>query len=153
MKVVVGFILGVASLLYVPNIVEKAGVLGIITGGYIIAPEASSIVAHYCFGNGDTLYLDPNYIQQSKVVQQQLSKMKVGETKAIRFHQKEDWRLSYALNPFNITKTKDGAVIHQYIKFRGNDYTYLNILGHKIKVTDNIVHAFECEPYVAICKI
>ena len=152
-RVLLGAAIMLGMVLYVPNFIQKLGVTGLIMGGYVVAPEASDIVSHYCFGDGDTLYLDPSYIRESDVVKQHLSKMNVGETKQIRFHQKEDWRLSYALNPFNITKTKDGAILHQYIKFRGHDYTYLNIMGHKVKVSDNVVHVFDCKPYTAICKI
>lgn len=36
---------------------KKAFVISLIIGGKIVAPEASSVLAHYCFGNGDTLYL------------------------------------------------------------------------------------------------
>lgn len=146
-------IFGLGAIIIVPNVLQKTIIVGMIIGGRFIAPEASKVLQHYCFGNGDTLYLDPNYLRTSPVVQKNLDNMSIGQSKKIRFHQKEDWRLSYALNPFTITKTNHGAIIEQYIKFRENDYTYLNILGYKIKVSDNVVHVFECKPFVAICVI
>lgn len=146
-------ILLISTVLLIPNFAQKAAVVGIIVGGYFLYPEASKVVAHYCFGNGDTLHLDPTYIRNSRVIVQKLNTMKIGESKEVRFNQTEDWRLSYALNPFTIKRTKEGATIHQYIKFRGHDYTYLNFLGHKLKVSDNIVHVFDCKPYVVICQI
>lgn len=146
-------ILLISTVLLIPNFVQKTAVISIVIVGYFLYPEASKVVAHYCFGNGDTLHLNPNYIRQSNVIVQKLNTMKIGESREVRFKQKEDWRLSYALNPFNITKTEEGATIHQYIKFRGEDYTYLNFLGHKLKVSDNIVHVFDCKPYVVICQI
>ncbi len=127
-------------------------VVGMILGGKVIAPEASSILQHYCFGSGDTLVLDNSYIKQSPVVKKHLQQMKQGESRKVRLKQSEDWRLSYALNPFTITKTDSGVVINQFIKFKQQDYTYLNILGHKIKVQDDMVHCFDCEPFEVICK-
>lgn len=151
--ITIGLILLISTVLLIPNFAQKAAVVGIIVGGYFLYPEASKVVAHYCFGNGDTLHLDPTYIRNSRVIVQKLNTMKIGESKEVRFNQKEDWRLSYALNPFTIKRTKEGATIHQYIKFRGHDYTYLNFLGYKLKVSDNIVHVFDCKPYVIICQI
>ena len=148
-----GLIILISTVFLVPNFAQKTAVIGIVVVGYFLYPEASEVVAHYCFGNGDTLHLDPNYIRHSKVILQKLNTMKIGESREVRFKQKEDWRLSYALNPFIITRTIEGATIHQYIKFRGEDYTYLNFWGYKMKVSDNIVHVFDCTPYVVICQI
>ena len=41
---------------------KKVIVLVIMAGGWFIAPEASAILKHYCFGNGDTLIFDSSYL-------------------------------------------------------------------------------------------
>lgn len=134
---------------------KQACLIGMIVGGSIISPEGSAVLRHYCFGNGDTLELDADYIKSSPVFLKNAKKLKVGESKRVVFKQSEDWRLSYALNPFVITRTSTGYLIHQYIKFdsSGKIYTDLNLFFTKIRVSDNFVHAFECKPFVAICKI
>lgn len=114
-----------------------------------IFPEASKILYHYCFGDGSELKLNSNYLKKSPVIQSELKKMKIGESKIIRFKQNKDWRLSYAINGFTMTKEKDKVVIKQYIKFdSSNDvYTDLNFIFFKYRIEDNIVHVFQCEPF------
>lgn len=134
---------------------DKVLVMGIILGGKFISPEGSSIVNHYCFGNGDTLFMDPSYIKRSPVVLREMEGMRDGQIKRVVFTQKDDWRLSYALNPFHIKKEGDKFKIYQYIKFSDNKkiYTELNLGFTKIRVNDGIVHAYDCKPYVAYCEI
>lgn len=134
---------------------NKLPVQILILGGKIISPEGSQILDHYCSGNGDTLFLDPSYIKKSPVVLREIEGMREGQTKNIRFTQKEDWRLSYALNPFKIKKEEGKFKIYQYIKFdsKGRDYTDLNLGFTKLRVKDGMVHVYECKPYVAYCEI
>lgn len=129
-------------------------VLTLIAGGKLIAPEGSAILTHYCFGNGDTLQLSPDYIRQSPVVLRALRTLSEGGIKRVTFNQKEDWRLSYALNPFYITQSKGECVIYQHIAFATDKttFTVLNLFGLKLTVPDNIVHAFDCKPFVATCR-
>lgn len=135
--------------------IEKAKVQILILGGKLVSPEASQILDHYCSGNGDTLFLDNSYIKRSPVILREMQGMKEGQIKKIRFTQKEDWRLSYALNPFKIKKEGGKFKIYQYIKFdsKGKDYTDLNLGFTKIRVKDGMVHVYECKPYVAYCEI
>lgn len=134
---------------------DKVLVMGIIYGGKLISPEGSDIVNHYCFGDGDTLFMDPSYIKNSPVVKREMQGMKDGQVKRVVFTQKEDWRLSYALNPFHIKRIGDKYRIYQYIKFSDNKkiYTELNLGFTKIQVNDGIVHAYDCKPYVAVCDL
>lgn len=120
-----------------------------IIGSKLIFPEASLILQHYCFGDGTKLVLNSDYIEKSPVVQKNLKQMEINQTKIITFNQKEDWRLSYALNGFIMTKKKNKVIIKQYIKFdySGQIYTYLNFGFFKLKVYDNIVHVFDCKPF------
>ena len=112
------------------------------------------VLSHYISGSGETLQLDPVYIKNSSVVRKAIKNMRIGETKKISFKQSEDWRLSYALNPFRIARKSDGYEISQWIEFdRSNKvYTYLNLGFTKIKVYDNLVHAYSCKPFMVKCK-
>ena len=124
---------------------------GVIATQYSIPVEGISILNHYMFGNGEDLILKSDYIPNSPVIKKELKNMRVGETKRITFKQKEDWRLSYALNPFNLKKTKNGFEIYQYIKFdtKGDVYTYLNTPFAKLKIKDSWVHIKKCKPFMA----
>ena len=125
---------------------KKIVVIGMIVVGHFFFPEASQALRHYCFGDGSDLYVDSEYIKNSPVVKKHLAKMKVGEKKKVGFHQSEDWRLSFALNPFTIHKKKDKVEITQWMKFdsKGNVITWLFF----IPVPDDIVHTFDCTPYM-----
>lgn len=134
---------------------KKIPVQVMILGGKIVSPEGSKILDHYCSGDGDTLFLENSYIKKSPVILREIKGMKEGQIKKVRFYQNEDWRLSYALNPFNIKKEKGKIKIYQLIKFdnKGKDYTDLNLGFTKIRVKDNIVHVYKCKPYIAYCEI
>lgn len=133
---------------------SKAFVIALIIGGKVIAPEASAILSHYCFGNGDTLYLNADYVKTSPVVIKSMQGLKIGQSRKISFKQKEDWRLSYALNPFTIKRMTEGYTITQYMEFdkTGTVATNLNLGFTKIKIDDNIAHAFDCKPYLVVFK-
>ena len=115
----------------------------------ITAPEGCSILQHYYFGNGKPLELKSDYLPNSPVIKMELKRMKVGQTKVITFKQYRDWRLSYALNPFSLTKLENGFDLHQFIKFdtKGAVYTYINIGFFKFKVKDNWVHFLKTTPF------
>jgi hypothetical protein len=116
----------------------------------ITAPEGSAILWHYCFAKGEDLTLKSDYIPNSPVVLKELRKMKIGQDKTIRFSQEEDWRLSYALNPFHLVKTKSGFKIYQYIKFdtKGIDRTVINLHLFKFTVQDRWVYLLNPKPFM-----
>ena len=111
--------------------------------------EGVKILHHYMFGDGSDLVLDSDYIPQSTLIVSRLKKMKVGETRKISFKQSEDWRLSYAINGFSLTKTENGFNINQYIQFdrSGKIYTIINLYFFKFKFYDNWVHVKNCTPF------
>lgn len=139
-KVLIGILI-LAILFY-----KKVIVIGMIVVGFFFFPEASQALRHYCFGDGSQLNVDPEYIKTSPVVQQHLAKMKVGQKKKVGLHQWEDWRLSFAINPFTIEKQKHKVVITQWMEFdkKNKVTTWLFF----IPVKDNIVHTFDCTPYM-----
>jgi hypothetical protein len=136
-------------LVILSSIFSKLMVIGMIVFSTFTYPEASRILNHYCFGNGDTLMLDTSYLKVSPVIVKELKTMKVGETKIVRFTQKDDWRLSYAINGFTLIKKKHKVIVKQYIEFdkTGEIYTDLNLGVAKLRVDDGFVHTFDCTPY------
>lgn len=134
------------GLLFILFNIKKIIVLGMIAFGALVFPEASQALRHYCFGNGEKLVVHSGYIIKSPVVQKHLRKMKVGDKKKIGMHQWEDWRLSFAINPFSMEKRKDKVIITQWMKFdnTGNVITWFG----PIPLPDNIVHTFNCTPYL-----
>jgi hypothetical protein len=136
-------------LVVLSSVTTKLMVVSMIVLSNFIYPEASSILNHYCFGDGDTLNLDTSYLKISPVITKELETMRVGETKIVRFKQKDDWRLSYAINGFTLIKKKHKVIVKQYIEFdkTGKVYTDLNLGITKIRVDDGFVHTFDCTPF------
>lgn len=117
--------------------------------GRPIYREASQILHHYIDGNGKPLNLNSDYIKTSPVVHKALRSMKAGESKEVRFKQHEDWRLSYALNPFILKKEQNRVRIYQRIVFRNEKgvYTNLNLFFFKVKLPDRLIYALNPKPY------
>ncbi len=116
----------------------------------IKAPEASTILQHYCFGNGEDLELKSDYLPNSPVIIKNLNKMRIGQNKKITLYQHEDWRLSYALNPFKLVKKQNGFEIYQYIKFdkTGTVPTKIKISFIEFYVKDSWVHILKPIPFM-----
>lgn len=147
--IIVG-IIGLMTLCY-----KKLVVVAMIVVGFFVAPEASQILSHYCFGDGDTLYLDSSYLKRSPVVISAATGLKVGgKINKVRVIQSRDWRLSYAINGFTLKRTKKGYVIQQWIEFdkTGTIPTDINFGVGKLRVQDAIVHTFDCTPFWVICE-
>lgn len=144
MKTKTKILIGVA----LPAIIffKKIVVIGMIVVGYFLFQEASQALRHYCFGDGSNLHISAEYIKTSPVVQKHLANMQIGEKKKVGVKQADDWRLSFVLNPFTIHKKKDKVEITQWMKFdsKGDVITWL----YFIPVPDNIVHTFDCTPYI-----
>jgi hypothetical protein len=136
-------------LVILSSIFSKMMVIGMIVFSTFTYPEASCILNQYCFGDGDTLVLDTSYLKVSPVITKELSTMRVGETRIVRFTQKDDWRLSYAINGFTLIKKKHKVIVKQYIVFdkTGKVYTDLNLGVAKLRVDDGFVHTFDCTPF------
>lgn len=134
---------------------KKLFVVAMIVGGFFVAPEASQILSHYCFGNGDTLFLDSSYLKTSPVVISAAKGLNVGgQIAEVRLNQSDDWRLSYAINGFTLKRTKKGYVIQQWIEFdkTGAIPTDINLGISKLRVQDAIVHTFDCTPFWVVCE-
>ena len=148
--IIVAGIIGLITLCY-----KKLFVVAMIVGGFFVAPEASQILSHYCFGDGDTLYLDSSYLKTSPVVISAAKGLNVGgKITEVRLNQSDDWRLSYAINGFTLKRTKKGFVIQQWIEFdkTGTIPTNINFGVGKLRVQDAIAHTFDCTPFWVICE-
>ena len=148
--VIIVVIIGLMTLWY-----KKIVVVAMIVGGFFIAPEASQILSHYCFGDGDTLYLDSSYLKTSPVVVSAATGLKVGgKINKVTLIQSRDWRLSYAINGFTLKRTRNGYVIQQWIEFdkTGTIPTYINFGVFELPVPDAIVHTFDCTPFWVMCE-
>jgi hypothetical protein len=139
-----------SSVILIAVFFKKILVLGMICIGAIIYPEASSVLRHYCFGNGETLMLESDYISKSPVILKEIKKLKIGHKKTVRFRQWEDWRLSYAINGFTLERKKDSVLVTQWILFDTTNKvcTYFG----PVAIPDNIVHTFDCHPYQVKCQ-
>ena len=120
----------------------------------LIPPEGFVVLKHYLFGDGSTLVLESDYIPTSPVIVEALETMKAGQTEKISFKQEKDWRLSYAINGFNLTKTQNGFTIKQWIAFdrTGKVFTYIRTPLGTFKFYDNWVHVVACKPFMVVAK-
>ncbi len=114
--------------------------------GSLFFPEASIALSHYCFGNGDTLRVESDYIRTSPVVIKEIKTLKKGEKRRVGMKQSEDWRLSYALNPFNIERKGNKIIITQWMQFDKSNKVKTRF--GPFSFNDNIVHTFDCKPYL-----
>jgi hypothetical protein len=117
-------------------------------GGFIY-PEASKILRHYIFGNGDDLIITSKYFFESKFIINVLNKNQNAKIIGpITLKIKENPRIAYAVNGFYINKNKP-MEIYQEIVFASrkdrNTYTSFNILNKKLNIPDRLVRAFEAD--------
>jgi hypothetical protein len=122
---------------------------GIATIGGIASPEAGRIVGHYIHGRGADLWLSPEYIRTSPVILRCLMQLKEGESRQFGFHQSEDWRLSYALNPFSLRKQNGKVLLWQFIKFetRPSTLTTMNYGIGKFQLPDALIYSMHPKAY------
>jgi hypothetical protein len=117
-------------------------------GGFIY-PEASKILKHYIFGNGDDLIITSKYFFESKFIINTLNKnQNIEIIGPITLKIKENPRIAYAVNGFYINKN-DPMEIYQKIIFASrkdrNTYTSFDILNKKLNIPDRLVRAFEAD--------
>ncbi|GHU86772.1 hypothetical protein FACS189476_00660 [Spirochaetia bacterium] len=121
----------------------------IIFFGWFIYPEASNILKHYIYGNGNDLEIISRYFFKSAVIKKSLeNKQNIELIGPITLRIQDDPRIAYAINGFYI-KNKNNVEIFQKIDFaKMNDrhtYTTFNILNREIKIPDRLIRAFETD--------
>lgn len=128
--------------------VKKLIVLGMILVGALIFPEASLALRHYCFGNGEKLIVESNYFEKSSIIQNHLKKMKIGDKKMVWVNRFDDFRLSSAINNFSLEKKKNKVIIKQWMYIRRSNDIFTWFGPIPVPITGNIVHTFNCTPYL-----
>lgn len=123
--------------------------------GRIVSPEAGAIVHHYLYGKGKDLWLDSSYLQTSPVILRSWHSLRVGEQRVFSLrHQAEDWRLSYALNPFSLRRSAHEILLWQQIEFSSNPRvrTTLNYDLGSVRLPDALIHALHPQPFMVYSK-
>lgn len=119
-------------------------------GGRVVSPEAGQIIWHYLYGHGTDLWLSPDYIRTSPVILRSLAQLKEGQSRQFGFRQTEDWRLSYAVNPFSIRKNHGHVLMWQRMKFetKPGTLTTLNYGIGKFRLPDALIYSMNPQTYM-----
>jgi hypothetical protein len=127
---------------------------GITLAGRFVSPEGGAIVHHYLYGNGKDLWLDNSYLQTSPVIQRSWRSLKPGQSRQFSLHQTEDWRLSYALNPFSLRRGEHEILLWQRLEFSRNHKvkTVLNYGLGKIELPDALIHVLHPQSFTVYSK-
>lgn len=122
----------------------------IAVAGRLVAPEAGAIVSHYLDGNGRDLWLDSSYLRTSPVVQRSWRSLRLGESRRFSLRQAEDWRLSYALNPFYLRREAHRVLLWQRLEF-SRDVRVATVLNYglgQIELPDALIHTLHPKPFM-----
>lgn len=122
--------------------------------GRLVSPEGGAIVFHYLHGKGQDLWLDSDYLQTSPVIQRSIHSLKSGQSRQFSLRQAEDWRLSYALNPFSLRRDKHEVLLWQRLEFSANPRvkTKLNYGWGQVELPDALIHALHPMPFTVYSK-
>jgi len=124
-----------------------------------IAPYASRILRRCINGSSRTLHLHSRYIKRkSPKIQKTLKELEHkpdGTYRYSGFRQREDMKLSYAFNPYNITLDTVGErrEVTLWYAFDWPDIedaypTYINLGPMTVKLNDSLVHVIsDCPTY------
>ncbi len=121
-------------------------------------PEAAAILTHYMDGKTDELKLGADYVRNSPVVRDAIKKQKAGP---VRFYQHQDYRLSLAVNGFDLTARSKGnrtyytlsqRIVFSHPKSDADVYTNIVIGKFRFKFPDGLVWLKDkdrcCKPFV-----
>lgn len=114
---------------------------GIALVGRVVSSKGGAIVWHYLHGKGD-LDLDSSYLRKSPVILRSIRSLKPEESGRYAFHQADDWRLSYALNPFSLRRDAREVHLWERIAF-GTDARIKTKLRYGlgvIELPDALIH-------------
>jgi len=119
----------------------------IIFFGGVIYPEASKIVKHYIFGNGEDIEIISRYFFNSEVIKNALNNNHgTAIIGPVTLRINDDPRIAYAINGFYV-KNNDPVELYQEIDFANrndrNTYTIFAISGREITIPDRLIRAFE----------
>jgi hypothetical protein len=114
--------------------------------GYFIYPEGAAILYHYVYGDGSDFEISSTYFRQNRYLKEKIAKLGRGKHGPIGIHQRHDWRLSLAFNPFYLEINERRArIYHPRIEFAplgGKRVPTIVPLGKlRLRVYDNLVSA------------
>ena len=127
---------------------------GIALGGRLLSPEGGQVIWHYLHGEGKDLWLRSDYIQTSPVVTRSVALLREGERRRFTFKQSEDFRLSYAVNPFNLKKLNGKVLLWQRIEFDAKPHTYTTLdygIG-SFRLPDALIYSMHPKIYTVYCE-
>ena len=127
---------------------------GIALGGRLLSPEGGQVIYHYLHGQGKDLWLSPDYIQTSLVVTRSLASLREGESRRFTFRQADDFRLSYAVNPFHLSKKAGKVLMWQLIEFDAKPHTYTTLdygIG-SFRLPDALIYSMHPKTYTVYCQ-
>jgi hypothetical protein len=114
--------------------------------GGLIYPEASKILKHYIFGDGNDLKIVSKFFFKSKIIVENIKNNNEEIIGPITLKINDDPRIAYAVNGFFI-KNNDQLEIYQKINFAyrndRNNYTNFNLFIKEIKIPDRLIRTFE----------
>lgn len=128
---------------------------GIALAGRFVSPEGSAIVSGYLHGQGRDLWLDSSYLRTSPVILRNWRSLKVGQRHQYSLRrQADDWRLSYALNPFSLRRGEHEVLLWQRIEFTTNPRTVtkLNYGLGVVELPDALIHVLHPVPFMVYAK-
>lgn len=127
---------------------------GIALAGRLVSPEGGAIVWHYLHGQGQDLWLNSDYLQTSPVIQRSIHSLKPGQSRQFSLRQAEDWRFSYALNPFSLRRGEHEILLWQRLEFSANRKvkTKLNYGLGTVELPDALIHALHPVSFTVYSK-
>ena len=137
--------------------VLRLGLLIGTTFGRYHYPEASMVLNYYVYGDGSPLELPHRYFASSSYLNRLIASLGDGKHGPIALKQRQDWRLSLALNPFYLSVSgKKVRIYHPRIEFApvgsARVVTIVPIGKLKLRIYDNLVSALNPTPFEAYAE-
>jgi len=95
----------------VERVALQSAYAGMVIVGEVLYPEASHVLYEFCWGGGDDVEIEADYVRNSPLIRKKLKQLKPGQRWSGWYKQTEDVRLSYAFNPISIEKRRDGEIV------------------------------------------
>ena len=116
-------------------------------------PEASRVLFHTIYGDGEDLQLSSQYFRESAYLQRKISQLGIGEHGPISLRQKDDWQISLTLNPYFLSiKQNSVRIYHPRVEFASADnpnaiYTIVPLGRLRLKIYDSLVSTLGPTPF------
>ena len=127
---------------------------GIAVGGRVVSREGGQVIWSYLHGCGRDLRLRPDYMKTSPVIRRSLARLEEGESQQFTFFQRDDYRLSVAVNPFHLRRKNGKVLLWQRIQFEDNlaTYTTLDYGVGNFRLPDGLIHVLHPQPFTVYAQ-